>query len=66
MAAEEVMDGNVPFTRKLEPVETVPPIRVELAVGKTCSNGVSKQSITFGLSMNKQPWGPRLCFLTRK
>jgi hypothetical protein len=34
MATEEMMDGNVPFTRELEPVQTVPPVRIELSVGE--------------------------------
>jgi hypothetical protein len=34
MATEEMMDRNVPFTRKLEPVQTVPPVRIELSVSE--------------------------------
>ena len=35
VATEEMVDGNVPLARELEPVETVPPVRIELSVGKT-------------------------------
>jgi hypothetical protein len=34
MATEEMMDRDVPFARELKPVQTVPPVRVELPVGK--------------------------------
>ena len=32
MTSQEVMDGDVPFSRKLQPVAAIPPIRVEMAV----------------------------------
>lgn len=31
---EEVVNGNVPLAGKLQPVKAVPPVRVELPVGK--------------------------------
>jgi hypothetical protein len=34
VASEEVVDGDVPLTRKLEPIGTVPPVGVEVSVGK--------------------------------
>jgi hypothetical protein len=36
VAAEEVVDGDVPFAGELEPVARVPPVGVELAVCETC------------------------------
>ena len=35
VTTEEVVNGNVPFTRELEPIAAVPPISVEMTVGKT-------------------------------
>jgi hypothetical protein len=37
VAAEEVVDGDVPFAGELEPVAGVPPVGVELAVCETCT-----------------------------
>ena len=34
VAAEEVVDGDVPLAGELEPVDAVPPVGVELAVGE--------------------------------
>lgn len=35
VAAEEVVDGDVPFAGELQPVARVPPVGVELAVCET-------------------------------
>lgn len=38
VAAEEVVDGDVPFAGELQPVARVPPVGVELAVCETCGD----------------------------
>jgi hypothetical protein len=32
MSSEEVVNWDVPFTRELEPIGAVPPVRVEVSV----------------------------------
>ena len=39
VAAEEVVDGDVPFAGELQPVAGIPPVGVELAVCEACSTG---------------------------
>jgi hypothetical protein len=34
MPTEEMVDGDIPLARELEPVKAVPPVRVELPVGE--------------------------------
>ena len=36
MAAKEMVDRDIPLSGKFEPVDAVPPVRVELAVCKAC------------------------------
>jgi uncharacterized protein YndB with AHSA1/START domain len=36
MAAEKVMYWDIPFAGEFEPVNAVPPVRIEMAVCKTC------------------------------
>lgn len=35
MSAEEVMDGNIPLSRELQPIRRIPPVRIEVAVCET-------------------------------
>jgi len=45
MSSEEVMDRDVPFSRKLEPVGTVPPVAIEMSVGETGDFGEGSKYI---------------------
>jgi hypothetical protein len=41
MATEKVMYWDVPFAGEFEPVNAVPPVRIEMTVCKTCAKFVS-------------------------
>lgn len=45
VTAKEVVHGNVPLARELEPVEAVPPVGVEAAVGEACNFGKSAEDV---------------------
>lgn len=45
VAAEEVVYGNIPLARELEPIEAIPPVGVEAAVGEACDFGEGAEDV---------------------
>lgn len=45
VAAQEMVDGNVPLAAELEPIAAVPPIRVEVAIGETGDFGKGPENV---------------------
>ena len=67
VATEEVVHGDIPLARELEPVEAVPPVGVEAAVGEACdftmADGVQDSLVRAIIAKNEIAFSSRQSFI---